>query len=231
MLKIKEVKYDEFKELVEFLKFDDSTEEYHNITKRLTRFIENMNAVQSMFIDNIVNNILTDSPEAEKSFEVFKETYPDLNVDPSGKLDLNQFQYFEITLESVNLIYADAQEHIKNGKGRDVDNQVINAKTLEPLIKMEGKFEYPLRKALYFKKSNRPITPDKMKNAEEEIKELVGGDNNIMGKFLAYIYDKKPERVQLFIDHFIYRLDILAKDKKLSHPDNQQFLENLKKIG
>lgn len=231
MIEISQVKYEDFKELVKFLQFNEPNSEYHKITKRLTHFIKDMNAIQSVFIDNIVNNILTESPEAENSFNVFKQTYPYLEVDPNGKLESEPFQYYQIALHSINMVYEEAKSHLENKTLRQVDQQVLDARSLEPLIKMEGQFEYPIRKCIYFKKPNRPITVDQMKNAEEEIKQILGKENNIMGKFLNYIYYKKSEKISLFIDHFLYRLDITAKDEKLVYEEDKIFVENLKKIS
>jgi hypothetical protein len=58
MINFSNVPYDEFKELVQFLKFNDEEGEFHNITKRLTRFIPDMNAMKSLVIDDIIKNIL-----------------------------------------------------------------------------------------------------------------------------------------------------------------------------
>ena len=79
MNKIKDVPFSDFVELVQFLKFNDEETEYHNITKRLTRFIEGMNAYYSVLIDNIVKDILDDKTEdAEQLFNTFNENFGDL---------------------------------------------------------------------------------------------------------------------------------------------------------
>ena len=68
MINFSEVKFADFKDLVLFLKFNDDENEYHNITKRLTRFIENMNAYQSILIDNIVKDILNEDDTSAKHY-------------------------------------------------------------------------------------------------------------------------------------------------------------------
>jgi len=44
MVNFSDVKYEEFKELIDFLKFNDEDNEAYNITKRLTRFIVGLSA-------------------------------------------------------------------------------------------------------------------------------------------------------------------------------------------
>ena len=202
MIDFKDVTFSDFKELVSFLKFGDEEKEYHNITKRLTRFIEGMNAYQSIMIDNTVKNILEEKyDDAEKIFDSFKETYPDIQFDPEGKLDLTDFNYFEISLQTCDMLFNQAKERIEGNRASDVDRQIYNAKTLEPLLKMTGRYEYPCHKVVYFKQNNlKPVTKEDLKNLEEEIKEIIPEENNIMGKFLEFIYHKKYEKCNVFVE-------------------------------
>lgn len=232
MISFKDVKFEEFKELILFLKFNDEETEYHNITKRLTRFIEEMNAYQSVLIDNIVKDILEGKEkDAHDLFDTFQKTYPNIKFDPEGKLDLTDFNYFEISLQSIDMLFSQAKEKIENNSAEDIDFQIYNAKTLEPLLNLNGRFEYPLKKFMYFKNNSiRPITKENFKKIEIIINELFPEENNILGKFLNYIYYKKYEKCITFIEHFLYRIDILYKDKELTHNSNKEFYELLKQL-
>ena len=238
MINFSEVKFEEFKELVEFLKFNDNDEEGFNISKRLTRFIEQMSGMQMVIINNIVDHILKgEISTAEANYKSFHLTYPDTQFDPEGKLDMDKIDYFEVKLQSCEVLYERAK-YIIDSDGEidkfeyDINKQICDAKTLEPLIKMNGQFEYILHRALYYKQNpDRPISMEQFKDADKKIKELIGGENNIMGKFLNYIFKLKPEKCRFFIEHFLARLDVLYKDKNLEHPLNKEFKENLMKIG
>ena len=232
MNKIKDVPFSDFVELVQFLKFNDEETEYHNITKRLTRFIEGMNAYHSVLIDNIVKDILDDKTEdAEQLFNTFNENFGDLNFDPEGRLDLTDFNYFEISHQSIDMLFEQAKERIKEDIADDIDRQVYNAKTLEPLLKLNGRFEYPIKKFMYFKNNvYRPVTKEQLKITEEQIAEMLPEGNNVMGKFMEYIFHKKPERISTFIDHFLHRVDVLYRDEDVTHPSNKEFYELLKQL-
>lgn len=232
MINFSNVPYDEFKELVQFLKFNDEEGEFHNITKRLTRFIPNMNAMQSLAIDDIIKNILEENDEeAKKGLEEFKQQYPDTQIDPEGKLDMTDFNYYEISLQSCDLLYNQSVEKINEGVADDIDRQIYNAKTLEPLKAMTGKYAYPMKRVLYFKQDKaRPLTLDELKDAEKKVKELFPEENGIMDKFMNFIYSKKYEKCSFFVEHFLQRLDVLSKDKELTHPSNKEFYDNLKQL-
>lgn len=231
MVNFSDVKYEEFKELIDFLKFNDEDNEAYNITKRLTRFIVGLSATQSIMITNMVSDIIA-GQDCELDFNNFQESFPDLQFDPEGKQDLTNFQYYEIALQSIEILYETAQDKIKNGNGTNIDWQICNAKTLEPLLKLDGKYQYIMRKQVYFKNNhNVVITQDQLKTVESQLKELVPNNQSIVDKFFYYITEEKPERVHFFIDHFLYRLDVLSKDKNIEANANKEFYNNLKKIN
>ena len=239
MINFSEVKYEDFKELVSFLKSSEDENEFYVIVKRLTRFIENMTGTQSVFLGNIVKDILEGKEkEGEELFNVFRETYPTLQVDPEGKLEPEKIKYFEVALQGCELVYNRAKEALNNSNNIDkspnhLNSQVIAAKELFPLINMEGEFEYPMRRALYFKKDiNRPLSIEQFKLADLQLKAIFGDKkHNIMGKFLNYIFNKKTENCYWFVNHFLTRLDVLYKDEEMIYPADKEFYENLKKIG
>lgn len=238
MINFSEVKFNDFKELVSFLKFSDDESEGFNITQRLQRFIADMKAVQSIILNNIVTDILNNNIEnAEILFDSFQKSYPELQFDPEGKLDLQKIDYFEIKLQSCETMFERAKYIIENPNEeiskfeKNVNQQIYDAKTLNPLLALDGKFEYPMHRTLYFKKNpNRPITLEDFKDADKKLEGILG-KNNIMGKFLHYIFEMKPERCKFFIDHFLTRIDILSKDSELAHPANKDYKELLMKIG
>ena len=90
-----------------------------------------------------------------------------------------------------------------------------------------------MHRTLYFKQNkNRPISLEQFKDADKKLQTIFPDQkNNIMGKFLFYIYKKDDLHCQFFIDHFLLRLDVLSKDVNLEHPLNKEFKENLMKIG
>ena len=99
MTKFNDVPYEDFRELISFLKFSDAPEENHNITKRLTRFIPNMTAGQSILLENIIQEIIENNiKEGEDDFNNFKKQFPELQFDPEGKQDLTNFEYYEVGL-------------------------------------------------------------------------------------------------------------------------------------
>ena len=237
MINFSELKFEEFKDLVLFLKFSDDESEGFNITQRLQRFIENMSAVQSLILNNITTDILNEQYESAKTlFDSFQMTYPDTQFDPEGKLDLTKIDYFELKLQSCEVMFERAKNVIENNETVDkfelnVNSQIYNAKLLLPLLAMKGSFEYPMHRTLYFKQNpNRPITLEEFKEADKKLKDILG-KNNVMGKFLNYIYNLKDDKCKFFIDHFLTRLDILSKDTELAHPANKEFKELLMKIG
>lgn len=232
MINFSEITFEDFKELVLFLKFNDDENEYHNITKRLTRFIDSLNAYKSILIDNIIKDILSNKEEDAKILlDRFKESFPDTQFDPDGKLDLTNFNYFELSLQSCDLIFNQAKEKINSNQETILDRQVYDAKTLEPLLKLNGRYEYPLRKVLYFRQNTpRSISKEEIKELESKIKELFPEENNILGKFLDFIFYKKYEKCRIFVEHFLYRVDILFKDKKREHPSDKEFYDLLKKL-
>ena len=253
MIKFNEVSFEEFKELVQFLKFNDDDYEFHNITKRLTRFIKDMTAIQSVEIDNIVKEILNegnlnekdvknsrnlserdvkekDVDEAKTLFILFQNKYTDLDFDPEGRLDITEFDYSEISLQTCEMMYEQSKSRIENNFGSNIDEQVVEAKELNKLLKMDGRFEYYLKKGLYFKSDKvRPLDKDELKNAEDIVKDLFP-NGNVLGKFIHFIYNQKYEKCYIFVEHFLHRLDTLSKDKELKHPLNREFYEKLSKL-
>ena len=238
MINFSDVKFSEFKDLVEFLKFSDDESEGFNITKRLSRFIKDMTGMQSVIIGNIVEHILhNESDIAESAYKGFHLTYPGTEFDPEGKLDLSKIDYFEVKLQSCEVLFERAKHVLESEDNLskeeyNINRQIYDAKTLEPLIDMKENHEYILHRALYFKQDpNRPITLDEFRDADKKIKEIIPTENNVMGKFLHYIFKKKPENCHFFIEHFLARLDTLYKDKDVEHPLNKEFKENLMKIA
>jgi len=87
-----------------------------------------------------------------------------------------------------------------------------------------------MRRTLYYKQQKAfPLDLKEMKKAGELINELLGKNNNVMGKFLDYIYDKNYLDCHFFVDHFLNRLNVLYQDKKVELPADKEFLDNLKK--
>lgn len=233
MIKFAEVPFTEFQELVNFLKFNDDEHEYHNITKRLGRFIEGLDAFQSILIDNMVEDILTDKlKEAEILYNSFHENYPDKMFDENGTLDMSDIKYFEIALQSCDMLFEQAEEKRKNNTDTQIDRQIYNAKTLSVLKELKGEFNYPMRRVLYFKKNNISIAKETLYELEGKIREICPEKfNDIMGRFLFYIYDKKYDKCSFFIDHFLHRVSILHKDINHEYKSNEEFYRNLTTLG
>ena len=142
MIKFAEVKFSSFVELVNFLKFTDEDVEAFNITKRLQRFIKDISTTQMLSINSIVTEILDNNLEiAELEFNDFLKEFPDTEFDPDGRLDLTPINHFEIKLQSAEMLVGRAQEILNQNKKLNpveytVNKQVLDAKSLEPLISM-----------------------------------------------------------------------------------------------
>lgn len=142
MIKFSEIEFDEFVELVNFLKFNDEESEVFNITQRLGRFIADMSGMQVIFINSIVDSIFNNRlDDAEYEYKVFHKTYPETEFDTEGKLDLNKVEYFEVKLQSCETLFDRAKDILDRGAADskleyNVHKQIYNAKTLEPLISM-----------------------------------------------------------------------------------------------
>ena len=120
MVKFKDIPFTEFKELVEFLKFNDADNEAFNIRKRLERFIKQINGTQAIFLENIVSDILNGELEnAENLYKTYQQTYPDQDFDPEGKLDLTPIQYCEISLQSCELLFDKAKNNLESNDFKD----------------------------------------------------------------------------------------------------------------
>ena len=142
MIKFSEVEFDEFQDLVEFLKFNDEDSEIFNITQRLRRFIKDMTAMQTIIINNIIDSIFNkDIETAKREYKSFHIAYPETMFDTEGKLDLTKIDYFEVKLQSCEVLFERAKNILERNAATNkleynVHKQIYNAKTLEPLISM-----------------------------------------------------------------------------------------------
>lgn len=237
MIKLKEIKFSEFVNLVKFLQFDNDENEFYNILKRLTRFIKDLNEMKAIQLGNIIKEILNDNTEkAENDYNVYLEQYGDLEVDPEGRLDLTPIQYYEISLQSCELLFERALSELEDHNFHDdspnkINLQIYNAKTLKPLIDSLNKDPYLLKRALYFKNKNVAISMGELKEIEDNLKTAVPDNyNNVLCAFINYIFNKMPINVHFFIEHFKTRLSVLVKDKEKIYDADREFYENLMKI-
>ena len=222
---LRNLEYSELKELVLFLKQDDS--EFYIILKRLERFFPTLKASQALVLGNIIGYILSDDNKtAEETFNQFKSENLDLEIDPDGKSEVKNLDYSTVALDSVEIAYNAAKNNLDNAS-----IQIQNAKTLECLDSIPDE-NYLMKRVLYYKRDNeKPVSLDELKLADAEMKELVKEDaNRVMSKVLNYIYNKDADECKYFIEHFLIRLHACYMDKKLSREENKDFLWRLKAL-
>lgn len=205
-----ELSYSEFVDLVNFLKGDDTKS--YPVLIRISRFIVGLSTEAAILLGNIIEKVLL-SIDCSQEYENFQNNYPSLTIDPSGKATPVKIDFAQIILMTINMSYEMALKAVNEpGKKRD-SQQIIYAKTLEPLKKVEPYKNYIGMKALYFKSSQAIINKDDYNELEKELKELTG-TNLVANKFLAYIYNRKASTTKRFVDHFSIRVHAAYRNKE-----------------
>lgn len=236
---ISDLDFEKFIELVHLLDFTDEENEHSAVTTivdRLSRFIGNIPADDAIILGNAVQDIQNNEMEAaEEEYNYFKLKNPELEYNPEGTLGFSPIRYFELSLQTVERAYERAEEVLAKNP-HDISSekpftQIKDARTLLPLLRMKGSYEYPIKKNMYFKNKIPVVEEEELAAMVFELKELLGEEQKVAAKFINYIYNKNPNRVYHFVEHFITRIHVLYLDKDLEYEVNKEFLETLKKVA
>lgn len=231
MKRISEMNYENFKELLLFLK-----EKYETPTELLSglqKFFPNLTAVQEMELMYVCDAILNELEYAEKLFTGFIEKYPEIEVDETGKSEPAKKAYWELELETLEVMYKNSKDYMKAHK-RDmtkskVHEQTINARELTCLMSMpKSNVPYLYRRVLYLKNNPKGIQASEFDKAEKELEQL-NISREVLGVFLAYLQKTQKNVSQnTFTKHFLSRLLLATKDQ--NNEINKKFIKSLKKI-
>lgn len=228
---MKEMEYEDLVSLLEYL------EEKHQDKAQLIldRFFPDLDAEQTLEFNNVCAEILNKG-DGKELFEKFKEAHPDATVDPEGKSEPVKKDFWKITLKGLEELHTLASENLKATSFKDdtpfhVDTQVVNARSLAPLINMETSTkQYLSRRVLFLKKYESDLINKKVLNKYEEILKQLVGNVNLLSRLLSYCETRNYGEYRFFVKHVFNRLDCLHQDTELSDQRNVDFLENIKKI-
>jgi hypothetical protein len=232
MEKLQNLEYNNLIELLNYLEslsesdIPEETEVF--VEEKIQNFFPHLNAVQQLELSYIVKN------RDEKAFELFRESYPDLEIDPTGQSIPDEKQYWQLTENSLNSIYDLAIQDLEANRFMDrsynkVNTQVYNARTLACLKNMEAmKYDnYVLHRKLFL--DNSTLTNKQMKVVEDGLKELGLKPAAFLINVIKYCH-KRKEDYSIFLDHLFKRIEVLIADKELTSDSNKEFLSNINSI-
>lgn len=246
MEKLKNLTYNEFEELVEFFKELESKQNPDTIdfaiTRDLERFIPNINAEAAISLSNVIKS------KSESDYNNFLEMYPELEFDKTGRsapnIDYNQLVNKTITTMYNNAVERFSNDYYKNIKSSNdtrsifqykADKQIIDAFTLEPLIKLKTKSnnDYVGTELLtiFNKNYQKPlaITKSQYLQLQSESKDILNRRSNLAPKVLEYSMIKKENNVTVFIDHVIERVHLVHEAPEICDW-RDEFIKHLKEV-
>ena len=237
---LKDLSFENLVELLEYLEniSDKETREERLtfVEERIGNFFPNLSALQELELSFIVNN------RDKDSFEIFKASYPDLEIDNTGRSTPKDKNYWEIRHTSLESVYQFALEELsKSDKDKTkykINTQVYNAKTLDDLKNMNPKRPdlYMFQRKLFLDKwRGLQITDPREFNNIERILSSILKDEKKTSAFLVNVIEYcKPKNnaheFETFLNHLFERIKILGLDTSLSSEVNRQFLDNINTI-
>ena len=233
MEKLQNLEYNNFIELLGYLeslsKSDIPEEKEIFVEEKIQSFFPELDAIQELELSYIVKQ------RDEKAFNLFKESYPDLLIDPTGQSTPESKDYWELTEKSLESIYEFALRDLESSAFNDksynkVNTQVYNARNLSCLINMEPtKYDaYAMYRKLFFD-SSQDFSRQEYKEAEIQLKELNLNYSAFLITVLKYAF-KRKEDISVFMDHLFRRIEVLHSDKDLKSSINKVFLSNINSI-
>jgi hypothetical protein len=223
---LRDLEYTNFLELLEYLESVTGDAAISVIGN----FFPNLTALQEIELGYIIDS------KDEKSFERFKEEYPDLEIDPEGKAQPKDKNYWEVTEKALNYTFDAAFSNLKHNNFKDDsqnkgNSQVYNAKTLAGLknIDFQEPSMYPFKRKLFIDK-NKQLSHREFNRIESLLRSLDIDPNKLLIYVIAYCKDKKYENYNLFLDHVFKRIELLVEDKNLVSNSNKDFLESINAI-
>lgn len=236
--RLKNLNYDNFIELIEYLGEvsgkEDLEEKELFVEEKIQNFFPKLNAVQEIELSFIIKN------KSQEQFELFRDNYPDLEIDVEGKSKPEDKQYWLIREKTLESVCDLALENLKENSFIDrsinkIDSQVYNAKNLSNLKNMpatEGKNYFLYRKLFLKKYEDDFLINNKNFNKYEKIlKDLeIKEYNKFFLTLVNYIKEKKREEFSLFLEHLFERIELLGLDVDLTSSKNIEFKENILSI-
>jgi hypothetical protein len=229
MVKLKEVSFEEFLELVDYL---ESISE-GGTQALIGRFFPFMSATEEFELNYVIDT------REKANFERFRESYPEMNIDPDGKTEPSPKDYWEVHLKSLENVHQMASKYLEGRTGSEgmpnkPNGQIVAARSLEPLIRLprqDPSFYIPRKKLFLDKHGTGPITRSRVEMAEADLRSVGVAPNTFLTPMLAYCESKKIENYRVFVDHLLRRLSILSEDKHLRSDVNRHFLAAVKSVS
>lgn len=212
-MKISELDYHSFEELVVFLK--SISEDTISTFYKFSRFFIELNKFQSLGLLSILNNT------NEDDFNNFIKMYPDLEFDPEGKQPVKT-KFDSDSTEILDVLYNDIiLRDTNSGYGK----VIREAKELTNILKIESTGCYSTKKFLYLRKANDKNIESAIENLESIANDLFGKDSwKLLIRVIKYIESRPNDRSMCFLKHFTIRL------KNCGNSKNRDYIEKLNKI-
>ena len=113
--KLKNLTFEEFSQLVEFLKniyrtqksgaIEGKQEEKEFVAEHISGFFPSLTALQEVRMMGVLNDL------TENAFLLFQDEFPEIEIDSTGKGIKKQKRYWEVTLESLEQLYNNSKEN------------------------------------------------------------------------------------------------------------------------
>lgn len=228
-MKIKELEYNDFLELLTFIEGHFKDDEEHKIKTLLVlrKFFPKLEGIQLILLVNLIEG------KTEELFNAFLSVAGENDFDPTGKSTPEDANFGGMNLDmldmmTMNKLKDDAKPAVKR-KYREM----MAAKTLEPLIlKKDLKSEtYVYRKKVYLRKSEKAFSLEELNKFEENLKKLDVNYHQILVRMIDYISERSTDNGRLFFEHVSTRVLSCVMDSTLSDPRNVEYLEKLRKIS
>jgi hypothetical protein len=229
MVKLKDVGFDEFLELADYL---ESISE-GGTQALIGRFFPFMSATEELELNYVIDT------RDRSQFERFRDSHPEMEVDPEGRTEPSKKDYWEVHLKSIDSVHEMASKYLERNDGvEDIpgkpNTQIRNAKSLEALWRMpfQDPSYYVMKRKLFMDKhSTGIINPERLSSAEATLRSLGIAPNTFMVYLFAYCSSKKFENYRVFADHVLRRISLLGEDGNLKSESSRSFLEAIKRVS
>jgi hypothetical protein len=226
MEKLQNLTFEDFIQLVNYL--ESATE--GAAMAAIGNFFPELSALQELELGYIVDT------KDEASFERFRNEHPDLVIDPSGKTEPSEKNYWEIKEKALNHAYDSAfnslsQEGFQDRSKSKINTQIYNAKTLAALKNMEYSDPsiYPFKRKLFIDK-NQELSNREFNRIEDILKSIGLEPSKFMIYVLNYCKDKKYDSFNFFLDHLFSRIELLSDDKEKVSEYNKSFYDSINEV-
>lgn len=236
MKKISELTYEDLCELLKFISsLNGEKAESEDI---IGRFFPSLTALQLLEFTHLCDAIINNDENARVLFDRFVLNNPDVLVDPEGKSTPSEKNYWEISLQSVDMIYEMARDYLEKHDFEDRTPMNIHLQAYmgmhpEALNALDkSKTAYGYKRVMFFKKHpEKHYLSHKKLNHMEKALDIIIGSHKVLSKVLDFVIEAKEEdSYKIFVEHFFTRIDTLLLDTERKYPSNQLFYENLLKV-